>query len=149
MAIVISPLKQNFKIEITEGEEKLVFSFNQLDYKTKSLIASLTSSVVSGKYISDSTMQIFYNVQYGLKDVEGLTDHEGNPYKLRFETNKKQKLEESCVDELLATPFSDKLQYTAHKLSLAILPSEIKHPITNQKIEGVEFIVTSGIKKKQ
>ena len=102
MAIVISPLKQNFKIEITEGEEKLLFSFNQLDYKTKSLIASLTSSVVSGQYISDSTMQIFYNIQYGLKDVEGLVDAECNAYKLRFETNKKYKLEEDCVDELLA-----------------------------------------------
>lgn len=148
MAIVISPLKQNFKIEIAHEEEKLVFTFNQLDYKTKSLIASLTTDVKNGQYMSDSTMQIFYNIKYGLKNVEGLEDDNGKPYQLRFLDNTKSELEDSCIDELLATTFSDKLQYTAHKLSFATLPSEILHPITGRKIEGVAFMPATGIKKK-
>jgi len=148
MAIVISPLKEDYTIEITHEEEKIIFTFNQLDYKTKSLISSLTTDVRNGEYMSDSTMQIFYNLKYGLKKLEGVEGPDGKPYKLRFETNKKQKLEDSCVDELLATGFSNELQYSALNLSRAILPTEIVHPLTQIKLEGVDVINTGGIRKK-
>ncbi len=148
MAIVIKPLNENFKIEIAHEEEKLTFTFRQLDYKTKSLISSITTDVKQGQYMSDSTMQIFYNLKYGLKKVEGLETEDGKPYKLRFESKDKIKLEDACVDELLATEFSDKLQYTAHKLSYAVLHTEITNPLTGEKLEGVELVNTGGVKKK-
>jgi hypothetical protein len=148
MAIVVKALSTNYTVEIKHEEEKLRFIFNQLDYRTKSLVTSLTSEVKNGSYISDSTMQIFYNLKYGLKKVEGLEDEDGKPYKLEFEDVDNKVLTDACVDALLATPFNDNLQYVAHRLSLSTLPTEIIHPLTLQKIEGVEVIPVDGIKKK-
>lgn len=148
MSIVVSPLNKNYTIQIMHEEEKLRFTFNQLDYRTKSLVTSLTTEVKNGNYLSDSTMQIFYNLKYGLKKVEGLTDAEGKPYQLQFDDVDNKVLTDACVDELLATPFNDNLQYVAHRLSLSTLPTEIIHPLTLKKIEGVDVMPVDGIKKK-
>lgn len=149
MAIIVKALDKKYTVEIQHEKEKLTFIFNQLDYRTKSLISSITTDVKQGQYISDSTMQIFYNLKYGLKEVKGLTSEDGKPYKLTFEDDAKKALTEICVDELLATPISNELQYTAHNLSRSVLPSEILHPLTLTKIEGVDVIpMPGGVKKK-
>jgi len=148
MALVVKPLNHNFKIEIKHEKEKIIFTFNQLDYRTKSLISSLITSVKSGQYSMDATMQIFYNLKYGLRKVEGLVSPEGK-YELSFEDDKKTILTDVCVDELLATVISDNLQYAARELSRAVLPSEIVHPLTLRKLEGVKVVVDeNGVKKK-
>jgi hypothetical protein len=150
MAIVVNPLNKNFKVSIKHEDEELIFTFKQLDYKTKNLITSLALDVKSGNYSIDTGLQIFYNIKYGLKKVEGLTDAEGNEYELRREGGQADApIEDECVDELLATPLSDNLQYTAMNLSKSMLPNEIVHPFTQKPLDGVEVVSDAkGVKKK-
>lgn len=150
MAIVVNPLSKNFQVKIKHEEEELLFTFKQLDYKTKNLVTSLSMELKSGSYSVDSGLNIFYNIKYGLIKVEGLVDAEGNPYQLRREGGQTdQPIEDECVDELLATPLSNELQYTALSLSSSMLPEAILHPITQKPIEGVEVVSSGkGVKKK-
>ena len=147
MAITINPINKIMKVTIEEGEEKVVLKFKQLDYRTKSHITSLVTGVKQGQLSHDSMLQVFYNIKYALKDIEGVTNEDGSEYKLRFidETE----LEDSCVEELLACPFNDKLQYTAHALANSALPNEVTHPLTGKALEGVSVIIEQGgVRKK-
>ena len=146
MALIVKPLTSNYNVSIEAGEEKIMFTFKQLDYRTKSLISSLITSVNGGQYSVDATMQIFYNLKYGLKEVNGLFDETGEPYKLQFDDTC---LTDACVDELLATEISNELQYTARELSRSVLPNEIVHPLTLKKLKGVTVESDKdGVKKK-
>jgi len=148
MAIVVKALSEDFKVEITAEEEKLIFTFKQLDFKTKNLITSLITGVEGGQYTLDTGLQIFLNIKYGLVDVEGLVDEEGNKYELRRESEKGP-ITDDCVDELLATAFTNQLQFTARELGRAVLPTEIKNPLTGKAVEGVKIVSgTKGVKKK-
>ncbi len=146
MAIVVSPMGRIFRIEISHEEEKISFDFKQLDYKTKAKITSLVTSVEKGQLQIDAALQVFFNLKHGLKAVSGLTDENGNTYALKFEDAKKTELTDDCVDELLATVLSDNLQYSARALSGSVMPTEIVHPLTQKKIEGVEVIPPSELK---
>lgn len=151
MAIVVKPINELFKVVLTHEEESIEFFIKQLNYKTKSHITGLITSVKQGQVTMDSTLAVFYNLKYGLKDVKGLEDTDGNPYKLVFEDKEKTELTDECVDMLLATPFSDNLQFCARELSKACYPDKILHPLTNKPLEGVEVIPASelkGTKKK-
>lgn len=151
MAIIVKPINELFKIKITDGEEKLEFFIKQLDYKTKSLITSLTTKIIEGQIGIDSQMTCFYNIKYALKDVSGLENVDGTPYELAFENSRKEALTDACVDELLATSFSDLLLFSAQKLTEACFPDKILHPVTGQPLEGVEVIKPEelkGTKKK-
>lgn len=153
MAIIVKPMDEEFKVVISEGEDKINFFIKQLDYKTKSHITGLTTQVNQGQVSIDSSLVCFYNLKYGLKRVEGLEDTEGNSYKLKFEAGPStmQALTDECVDELLATSFSDNLIYTARDLSKAVYPSKVLHPLTQEPLEGIEVIPAAqlkGTKKK-
>jgi hypothetical protein len=147
MAIEVKPLNTRFTVAIEHEEEKVTFIFSQLSYKTKSYIGSMCSRVEQGKFIEDGGLKIFYNLKHGLKSVKGLVDAEGKPYKLKFEDREKTALTDECLEEILATPLSDKMQFAALELSKTMLPNEIKHPLTGKKIEGVEVVPTDGVKK--
>jgi len=151
MAIVVRPIDRPFKVVISEGKEKVEFIFKQLDYKTKALITSLVTTVKQGQIQTDSQLQMFYNLKHALKDVKGIKGEDGKPYKLKFEDNKKLAITDMCVDELLATPLSDRLQFAAHRLSASTFPDKILHPIAGTEIEGIEVIPAheiKGVKKK-
>lgn len=151
MAVVVRPINEEFKLVLTEGEDKVEFFIRQLDYKTKSHITGLTTSVRQGQVSIDSTLTCFYNIKHGLKRVVGLEDEDGKPYQLEFEDKEKTVLTDKCVDELLATPISDNLQFAARELSRACYPDKILHPLTNLPMEGVEIIPAKqlkGTKKK-
>jgi len=145
MAIVVSPMGRIFRVEISHEEEKVSFDFKQLDYKTKAKITSLVTSVDKGQLMIDAALQVFYNLKHGLKAVSGLTDEKGAAYKLQFEDAQKTELKDDCVDELLATVLSDNLQYSARVLSESVMPSQIQHPLTGEKLEGVEVIPPSEL----
>ena len=151
MAIIVKPIDQLFKIILTEGKDSVEFFIKQLDYKTKSYITGLTTNVKQGQVTIDSTLTCFYNIKYALKKVVGLEDENGEPYKLEFEDKDQKCLTDKCVDELLATPLSDNLQFSARELSKACYPDKVLHPLTLQPIKGVEVIPASklkGTKKK-
>ena len=146
MAIIVKPIDELFKIVITEGEETIAFFIKQLTYKTKAHITGLTTTVSQGQVSIDSSLTCFFNLKYGLKKVEGITDEEGKPYKLEFESNSEDALTDKCADELLAVSFSDKLIFAAQNLSLACYPTEVLHPITNRPIKGIEIVPASEMK---
>lgn len=151
MAIIVKPIDEIFKVILTEGEDSVEFHIKQLDYKTKSYITGLATNVKQGQVTLDSALTCFYNIKFGLKKVVGLEDENGEPYKLEFEDKEKKELSDKCVDELLATPLSDNLQFTARELSRACYPDKVLHPLTLQPIDGVEVIPASklkGTKKK-
>jgi len=151
MAIVVKPIDELFKIILTEGEDSVEFFVKQLDYKTKSYVTGMVTTVKQGQVTVDSALTCFYNLKFGLKRVVGLEDIDGNPYKLKFADKEKTELTDECVDELLATPLSDNLQFAARELSKACYPTEVLHPLTNKKIQGVEVVSASqlkGTKKK-
>jgi len=146
MSIIVKSIKEPFKVIIDSGEEKVSLTLKQLDYKTKAHITSLTTVIREGQVTIDSVLTCFYNVKYGVKDIKGVVDEEGNEYKLSFDTPQKIVLTDECVDELLATSFSDSLQFTARTLPEACFPSEIIHPLTMTKIEGIEVVSAKEMK---
>lgn len=151
MAIIVKPIDEEFKVVLTEGEDKVEFFIKQLDYKTKSYITGLTTTVKQGQVSIDSALTCFYNIKFGLKRVNGLQATDGTPYKLQFVGKEQKELTDECVDQLLATPLSDNLQFTARELSKACYPDKVIHPLTGQPIEGVEVVPASqlkGTKKK-
>ena len=153
MAIVVNPMGRIFTIKITHEEESVEFGFKQLTYNQKSSITSQVSKMVSGQFTVDAALQVFLNLKHGLKTVKGLVDENNIPYKLTFESGptSDSALTDACVDELLATVLSDNLQYAARELSGSMIPTEIKHPLTLKKLEGVEVIQPKkgdGVQKK-
>ena len=149
--ITVRPINELFKVEIEAEGEKIGLYFKQLDYMTKAHITSLTTNIEKGEIMIDSLGQVYYNLKYALKKVEGFGDEDGNEYKLRFVDKGERELEDDCVDELLATVFSDIIQYTAKMLSDSVAPKEILHPMTGKPLEGVSVIPShklKGVQKK-
>ena len=87
MAVVVRPINEEFKLVLTEGEDKVEFFIRQLDYKTKSHITGLTTSVRQGQVSIDSTLTCFYNIKHGLKRVVGLEDEDGKTGKVQAINN--------------------------------------------------------------
>ena len=52
----------------------------------------------------------------------------------------KSALTDKCTDELLASEISDNLIFVARELSKNRFPNELKHPLTQKPLEGVEVI---------
>ena len=146
MAIIVKPIDELFKIVIDCEEEKIEFLIKQLDYKTKSFITGLTTYIKEGQVMVDSTLTCFYNLKHGLKEVHGILDEDENPYKLEFENKEKTCLTDKCTDELLATPFSDRLQFCARELSNACYPTQVLHPITGTPLAGIEIVPAKELK---
>lgn len=147
MGIIVRPITEDFKLEISSGEEKIVFTYRQLTYRIKNLIAGAVTSVKHGQIYVDTALSCFYHIKYAIKAVEGLTNKDGTPYELKFTDDKKEALTDDCTDELLATSFNDKLIYASKQLVNSI-PSEIVNPVTGKKLEGVELILEDTPLKK-
>jgi hypothetical protein len=110
MGVIVRPITDDFKLEITAGEEKVIFTYRQLSYRIKNLIAGAVTSVKHGQIYVDTALSCFYHIKYAIKHVEGLTNKDGSSYELRFTDDKKEALTDDCADELLATVFNDKLK---------------------------------------
>lgn len=147
MSVIVRPITEDFKLEITAGEDKIIFTYRQLSYRIKNLIAGAVTSVKQGQIYVDTALSCFYHVKYAIKNVEGLTNKDGTPYELKFIDDKKEALTDDCTDELLATAFNDKLIYASKQL-LNSIPSEIINPVTGKKLEGVELILEDTPLKK-
>jgi len=85
-------------------------------------------------------------VKYAVKDIKGVEDYEGNTYKLDLKDNV---LSEECLQDLVNSEISEKLQITSCTL-LTGIPTKILDPITNLPIEGVKIIKNSKrVQKKK
>lgn len=148
--IKVEKMGRRYGLEVTAGEEKVTFTFAQLDYFSRNKVATLSTAYREGRLILDVGLACFYNLKYGLKEVKGLGDSEGGPYVLEFDDGVDQ-LTDNCVNEILACPISDKLLYAADQLGSHI-PKEIIDPVTSKPVEGLEVIPpekTEGALKKK
>lgn len=142
--MIVHPIGRRYGLEITNGETKILFTFQQLDFKTKSLISNQTITQIHGSIQMDSTMQCFLNIKHGLKHVKGLLNSDESKYRLKFECNKKLALTDACVDEILATPLHNDLIYSARCMMDGI-PTEVINPITEKPLEGVKILSPSEL----
>ena len=65
MAVIVKPLSKNFQVKFKHEDEEIIFTFHQLNYKTKSEITSMVTNVRNGQVTIDATLQVFYNIKYG------------------------------------------------------------------------------------
>jgi len=147
--ILVTPIDQEYKIEMKHLSEKVVFVFRQLTYEQKADIAAKTTKLSQGRILQDHTLNSFLTVKKALVDVEGLfclKDNEKVPYTLTMD-------DDGCVsdtnlNELFNTPFSENLVHSSLQLTQGI-PDEIIHPLTREKLEGVEIIFPKGTVEKK
>lgn len=143
--IKVEKMGRRYGLTITAGEEKVSFIFCQLDYFSRNKVATLSTAYKEGKLILDVGLSCFYNLKYGLKEVIGLSNPEGEAYVLEFEDGLDE-LTDACVDEILSCPISEKLLYAANEIG-GHIPKEILDPVTSKPIEGIEVIPPEKLKE--
>lgn len=121
VVVTIAPLSLDQK---TEAQELMARGKINKDYKmiTKGIVAT---------------------IRYALKDISGLEDSEGQPYKLEFEDNI---LSESCINDLFNIQLHQKLVMVCSSL-LGNFPTDFRDENGNL-IEGVEFLSSKNEEKQ-
>lgn len=142
MSIIVTPISTPYKIIFNHGGEVVEFTLRQLDFRTRNIISSMTTVTDKGRIHTDATLALFLNLKYGVIGIKGLSNVDGSEYVLEYEDETNKALKDEVVDALLMTPFSDNLIYAAREMIEGV-PSEIRHPITGLKIEGVEVVLPS------
>lgn len=87
-------------------------------------------------------------MRYAIKDIQGLSDSDGNEYKPKRDDS--GYLTEEALDDIFNLEYSYKLSAICLNL-LNNIPDEFMDPNTGKKLEGVEFIIDKESKsgKKQ
>lgn len=147
MSILVRPITEKFKVEFEAEDTKVTFTYAQINYRTKNLIAGFVTSIKQGQIYVDTGLSCFYHLKYAVKEVTGLFNLDGTPYVLEFETDKKEALTDKCTDELLAVSFQDKIIFASKQLINSI-PDKIVNPITGENLLGVEIILEEQAVKK-
>lgn len=146
--IVVHPAGREYgiKVKITDDNGKVIdtvlFTFRQLTYHENSDVMSQSLVMRQGQGIIDAAKKSFVALKYGLVRIEGFGDDKGKPYELRKESNDKggSVVTDECLEELLATTsITDRLLFSAAFIGQSI-PKEITHPLTGEKIVGVEVM---------
>lgn len=128
-------LKMSDRIHLKIDE--ITFVIAPLSYMQKQELASCTKIIKGEEHYDLLRAQALY-IKYGLKDVIGIEDYDGNEYKLEFEGDY---LSDNCVSEVLSLDQRTTLTTSAWQLLNGI--QELKDPITGEKLEGVELEVKS------
>jgi len=147
--ILVEPIEKEYEIEMTHEDVKVVFTFCQLTYEQKADIVSRTTKMKQGRVVQDITLNSFLTVKNALKSVTGLhclVDGKEKEYTLQFDAE--GLVTDKNLNELFNTPFQDNLVFSANHLSSGI-PDEIIHPLTRQKLEGVEILPQKGSVEKK
>lgn len=82
----------------TKTEEPITVEISPLTNGQKIEISS-KMRMVKGDEVPDFNSQATLCIKYCIKSIEGLTDYEGNEYKLEFDG---EFLSESCADDLIS-----------------------------------------------
>lgn len=120
--------------------DDIVVKISPLSYEQKSDIQSL---LISGNPLSvvEAAKQ---SIRYAVKEVSGVEDADGSPYKLEFENGY---LSDSCIDDLLNIDPDDKLSLVCTSL-LQGIPKGFVDPQTGKPIEGISIERPKSRKKK-
>jgi len=144
MNIVVAPLDKVYTFIIKEDKEKeiprLEFDYVALDYHQKNNVNNQTTNIKEGKVSIDRTLTAYLTLKVGLKDVRGLENADGTPYKLKFEKwGDKEQVSDISISELMNIDFCDSLMYLGDEL-INSSPSILLDPVTKKPIKGVEIV---------
>jgi hypothetical protein len=110
---IVGPLSQNQKIELSEC--------TRIDH--------------NGDPVYDLTRAQTLLVKYGLKDIEGVTDGDDEPYKLELVNGV---LSDDCVSEIF-TLEEKSLYVQAAWQVLNNIPDKLTDPVSGKKLKGVSL----------
>lgn len=132
-------LRMTDRIRLTVGE--LEFLLAPLSKDRKSEVLNYSSTIEGGNMMVNlAEAQLLY-LKYGLKDIKGLTDHDGKPYKLEFENDH---LTEDCLSELFGIQDAIDKVCLFYNQNLTTFSDELKDPTTGKKIKGVKLEILSA-----
>ena len=123
---------------VTIKIEGLTFKLAPLSWQKKAEIQAL---MVEGKHTEGSVMC----VKECVKDVQGLETLAGEKYEIRLEDGV---LSEESLNDIMNIEDSAKLMLACASLVNGI-PKEIVHPVSGERIEGVQVVNPSKRGKKK
>ena len=119
------------RIRITVG--KVVFILGPLSQMQKIELSECNKIDANGDSVYDLTRAQTLLVKYGLKGIEGVTDFEGNPYKVTLENGV---LSDECVSEIF-TIEERSLYIQSAWQCLNSVPDKLTDPVNGKKLKGV------------
>lgn len=126
--------------------EKVPLQIDDITVSVQQLTMAQKATIIEKLTATDNPLSLMeashFAVKYGVKSIEGVTLSDGKPYKLTMEG---QILADSCVEEILCLPQSDKIQGACFALLKGI-----SNPLVDgngRQIPGVEVISTSKARK--
>lgn len=128
------------KVKITD----ITFHIKPLTYSERTEIMSC-AHMQGGNVIENAAKATFLAMRHAIRDIEGVTNVDGTPYKLSFSED--GALTDDCIDDLLNLHTSDKLGPTLNNF-LKGVPAKIVDPFTGEALEGVEIVPSGGMPKK-
>lgn len=129
--------KRTDKIKLKIDE--VIVTISPLSLSQKSEVQVLMNAGVTNRDIKSMQEGVVLILKYGLKDIEGLTDSDGRPYKLEFENDI---LKDECIEDLFNIELHHKLVNVCSSL-LKGISNKITDSLGNP-IEGVEFVSTKS-----
>lgn len=124
-------LKMTDRIKINVG--KVSFTIAPLNQFQKIEISEQQKIGVGGDVEFDLMRAQTLLVKYGLKDIEGAFDLDGEPYKLEFDGDV---LSDDCISEVFT--LEQRPDYvTAHWQCLNEFPDKLVSPYDGKKLKGV------------
>jgi len=103
--------------------------------------AEIQAAMLNGRRnmdIKEATQGVVLALKYSIKDVDGVFNTDGTPYRLQLDENKC--LSEECVDDLLNLEITEKLSLVCSSL-IRKIPDEFTNE-KGEKMEGVEIVKT-------
>lgn len=133
-------LRQSDRIKIKVGD--VTFTIAPLNYLQKIEVSEQTKMGPGGEEIFDFIRAQSLLIKYGLKDLDGVQDASGEPYRLEFEG---EYLSDDCLSEIFT--LKEKSDYvTAHFQCLNEYPEKLVDPF-GKKMKGVSLeLVSKGAK---
>ena len=128
-------MTDRFKIKLGELE----FILAPASYFVKKEISEATR-ISGGKTVFDLGKAQYLYIKHCLKDISGIQDMDGEPYKLQFEGDT---LTDECVSEIFNIPVKEQMMVICWQF-LNEVPDKIIDPITKEELQGVQLdIITS------
>ncbi len=141
--VTVFPIDQKFSINIYSDPKKkkglVQIIVQPLRYKQRNLINAESVSHEKGETYIDQALSTFLTLKHSIKNVVGLKDVKGKPYKLTFEKiDDFEVLTDDCLESLVNCELGYTLNFYAMD-AINNTPHKIINPMTKEPVDGVEF----------
>jgi hypothetical protein len=130
-------LRVSDRINIKVGD--VTFTIAPLSQLRKIEISECTKIDKSGNEVFDLIRAQTLLVKYGLKDLRGVFDVDGEEYRLKFDDDV---LSDDCITEVFTIKEKEKY-ITSHFQCLNEYPDKLVDPFTGKKYQGVALELVS------